>query len=292
MKCIPFLLTPVFLAAALFAGSASAQWIKPVNRLTLPLDAPVDIELVLPSEALEYQTYVPRSSGLSPLGDALGAANMHRMEDKHLRPVVARLNAAMTHEHRADALAAAIRRELEASGVIKIGELRIHRGVAVADLPRGDPSRNVLLLIARHELETGFAALSVSLDARYGPWSEVLPRDSTPKKLLFAQTMTRRQPRVMHSGKSGGLFGWMEVAAQDWEKTGPETISAQIDAGQQEVAAMLAYELQRKPRFGRISGKQYAVEMTYGVIETRVGDRAWLRLRNGRISSLPLSEVE
>ncbi len=292
MKRILFLRTAFCLAAALCAGNASAQWIKPINGLTLPLDAPVDIELVLPSEALEYQTYIPRSSGLSPLGDAIGAANMHRMEDKHLRPALARLNEGMTHEHRADALAAAIRRELDASGVIKVGELRIHRGISLADLPRDDPGRNVLLLIARHELETGFTALAVSLDARYGPRSEVLARGDRTPKLVFAQTMTHRQPRVAHSGKSGGLFGWMEVAAQDWETTGPETISRHIDAGQQEVAAMLAYELQRKPRFGRIAGKQYAVEMTYGVIETRVGDRAWLRLRNGRISSLPLSEVE
>ncbi len=110
--------------------------------------------------------------------------------------------------------------------------------------------------------------------------------------MAFAQNVAYRQPRTRHGEKSGGLFGWMEVAAQDWEAVGPAEISAQIDAGVQEVAAMLAYELQRKPRFGRIPGKQYAIEATYAAVETRVGDRAWLRLRNGRLSSLPLSETE
>ncbi|TXH72710.1 MAG: hypothetical protein E6Q88_05925 [Lysobacteraceae bacterium] len=281
----------LLLTALLWASGACAQWIKPTNGLALPLDAPLDIELVLPDQALGYQAHIPRPSGLSPLGDALGAETMRHQEDKHLRPALARLNAAMTHDHRADALTAAIRREIEGTGKIKIGELRVHRGVAVADLPRGDPDSRVLLLIARYDMEAGFMALAVSLDARYGPRSEVLALDRKPK-LVFAQNIASRQPRVMHSGKSGGLFGWMQVAAQDWETTGPTAISAHIDAGLQDVAAMLAYELQRKPRFGRIPGKQYAVETTYGVVETRIGDRAWLRLRNGRLSSLPLSAVD
>lgn len=280
-----------FFAVLLWAGNATAQWIKPTNGLTLPLDTPIDIELAIPDESLGFRAYVPRSSGMSPLGDALAAETIRHKEDQYLRPALARLNAGMTHDHRAEALAAAIRREIEATGKIKIGEFRVHRGVPPTDLPKGDADRNVLLLIARYDMDMGFAALVVELDARYGPRTQALTFDRVPR-LVFAQNISHRQPRVLHSGERGGLFRWMEVAAQDWETTGPVSISAQIDAGLQDVAAMLAYELQRKPRFGRISGKQYAIEETYGVVETRVDGRAWLRLRNGRLSSLPLSETE
>jgi hypothetical protein len=289
MKHILSLLLAVF-CAGLWADNATAQWIKPRNALVLPLETPVDIELVIPDESLGYQAYVPRSTG-SPLGDALGAETIRRQEEKFLQPSLVRLNQGMTHDHRADALTAAIRRELEATGKIKLGELRVHRKVPITALPRGDAASNVMVIIAGYEMQTGFAMLDVSLDVRYGPGSEALAVNRVPK-LVFAQHISHLEPRVVRSKKSGGLFGWMEVAAQDWEAIGPATISSQIDAGLQEVAAMLAYEIQRKPHFGRISGKQYALGDNFGVVEHKAGERSWLRVRNGRLSSLPNSEME
>lgn len=277
------------LLGLLFAGTAHAQWIKPTNTLVLPLAEPLEVHLVMPQEALGYSAYVGRST-ISPIGDALAAQNMHRQEDTHLRPVLARMNAALPHDGRADRLATAVREALATVPGLQVGSLAVHRGVAPADLPKGDGARKILLLVARQEMAFGFFSLDVVLEARYGLASEVLSFEGKPK-LQFAQTLIASFPRPA-GGKGGGVFGWMEVSAKAWDDLGPTVIGGMVDTGLRDVAAMLAYELQRRPRFGRIPGKQHAVGDQYAVVEHEAGDRVWLRLRNGRLGSLPRAQVQ
>lgn len=277
------------LLALLCTGAAHAQWIKPTNTLVLPLAEPLEVHLVMPEETLGYSAYVARST-ISPVGDALAAENMHRQEDTHLRPVLARMNAALPQGGRADLLATAVREALATVPGLQVGSLAVHRGVAPADLPNGDGTRKILLLVARQEMAFGFFSLDVVLEARYGPASEVLKFTGKPK-LLFAQTLIASFPRPA-GGEGGGLFGWMEQSAKVWDGLGAEAIDSMVQTGLRDVAAMLAYELQRRPRFGRIPGKQLAVGDQYAVVEREAGDRVWLRLRNGRLGSLPKAHVQ
>ena len=277
------------LCALFWLGTAHAQWIKPTNTLVLPLAEPVEVHLVMTDESLGYSAYVPRGT-ISPLGDALAAESIRGQEEKHLRPAVARFNAAIPGAQRADQLAAAVRESLATVPGLQVASLTVHRGVAPGDVPRGDGGRRVLLLIARQHMAYGFFSLDVELEARYGLASEVFKFQGKPK-LLFAQTFTASFPRPA-GGKGGGIFGWMEQSAASWEALGPDAVAGMVDAGLRDVASMLAYELQRRPRFGRLSGKQLAVGDTYGVVEHVAGDRAWVRLRNGRLGSLPKAHTE
>lgn len=277
------------LCTLLWLGSAHAQWIKPTNTLALPLAEPVEVILVMPDEALGYSAYVSRST-ISPLGDALATNSIRGQEEKHLRPALARLNAAIPASQRADRLATAVRESLATVPGLQVASLTVHRGVHPADLPRGDGTRRVLLLVAHQSMAYGFFSLDVELEARYGLASEVFTFEGKPK-LLFAQTLTASFPRPA-GGKGGGLFGWMEQSAASWEALGADAVAGMVDTGLRDVAAMLAYELQRRPRFGRLPGKQLAVGDTYGVVEHLAGDRAWVRLRNGRLGSLPKAHTE
>jgi hypothetical protein len=275
------------LVALLCIGSASAQSLyKPRNTLTLPLAEPLDIELHLKDEALGYRDYIATGTGLSPIGDALAAARMRSKEDEIIRPALARIQAGMTNAPRAEMLASAIRAELEATGKVTIGTIRIHdSGLPLPGVQPGDEARNVLLLVCHYEMDALFQGFVVGMYARYGTRAEILA-SGRKQNLPFLQSLEYREttPR-------GGFLSFAEDAARYWEGIGPEAIDRRIDSGLRDVAAMLAYELQHKPKFGRIAGKQFGIGKQYAAIETERGDRAWLRVRNGQLASLPLSEV-
>jgi hypothetical protein len=88
-----------------------------------------------------------------------------------------------------------------------------------------------------------------------------------------------------------GYFSGPSDMAAAWARLDGARASAHVEAGLRELARMLAYELQRSPKFGRIPGKQREWRegdfTTYGVAETGDGQRAWLRLRNGHLASVP-----
>jgi hypothetical protein len=77
-----------------------------------------------------------------------------------------------------------------------------------------------------------------------------------------------------------------------WSTPGPQAVDAGIDAGLRDAIDMLTSELQRKPRFGRIPGKQYPGDTGYAAKESEHGDHAWLRVRDGTLVSLPLSSLD
>lgn len=278
----------ICLAALLCIGTAPAQEaLKSRNRLTLPLAAPLDIEIHLADDALGYREYVAMQMGISPIGDALATARMRSKEDEIIRPALARLQEGLSKAPRADMLAAAIRSELEATGKVTVGTINVYEGSeSVPGLQPGDDARNVLLLVCSYEMDAMLQAFIVSLHARYGTRAQVLSF-GLKSDYAFMQALQHRE-----SAARGGLWSFAEDAARYWEGMGPEVIDRRIDTGLRDVTAMLAYELQRKPRFGRIPGKQYAIDKQYAAIETERGDRAWLRVRtSGHLASLPLAEV-
>ena len=276
------------LAALLCIGTASAQAaLKSRNNLTLPLAAPLDIEVHLVEGTLGYREYTAMQMGISPIGDALATARMRSKEDEIIRPALARIKEGLSKAPRADMLTAAIRSELEATGKVTVGTISVYEGSqSVPAVQPGDDARNVLLLICSYEMDAMLQSFIVSLHARYGTRTEVLSF-GLKSNYAFMQAMQHRE-----SAARGGLWSFAEDAARYWEGIGPEAIDRRIDAGLRDVAAMLAYELQRKPKFARIPGKQYAIGKQYAVIENERGDRAWMRVRvSGHLASLPLTEV-
>ena len=149
-----------------------------------------------------------------------------------------------------------------------------------------DPDRPILLLRCAYGMEPMMSGFSVRLFARHGRRADLVSADFKSPS-TFLQTFTSRDP-----APKGSFLGFAEDQAAYWANLGPQALDAKIDAGLRDVAGMLAYELLRKPRFGRIPGKQYPVDMTYAAKETEHGDRAWLRLRDGRLVSVPLSSLD
>lgn len=272
-------------AAIILPARASAASLRPLNALVLPMDAPMDVEVRFDDGELRYEPIPAASSALSPVGGILAMARYRKMEDDIIRPAMATLNAGLSRAPRRDALAATIRSTLEATGKIRVGEVHVHDSAHPAPDATADPDRPVLLVFLRYGMEPMMGGLSVLLGARYGRRGDLLAGAGASE--TFMQTIHWREP-----APQGGFFDFAEDHAAYWTKLGPQAVDARVDAGLRDAIDMLAYELQRKPRFGRIPGKQYPVDTGYAAKETEHGDRAWLRVRDGTLVSLPLSSLD
>lgn len=272
-------------AAIVLPARASAASLRPHNALVLPMDAPMDVEVRFDDGELRYEAIPAASSAISPMGGILATARYRRMEDDIVRPAMATLNAGLSRAPRRDALAAAIRSALEATAKIRVGEVRVYDSGHPAPDATVESGHPVLLVFLRYDMEPMMGGLSILLGARYGGRGDLLAGAAASE--TFMQTIRWRDP-----APKGGFFDFAEDHAAYWTTLGPQAVDARIDAGLRDAIDMLASELQRKPRFGRIPGKQYPVDTGYAAKESEHGDRAWLRVRDGTLVSLPLSSLD
>jgi hypothetical protein len=272
-------------ATIILPPRAPAASLRPHNELILPMDAPMDVEVRFDDTELRYEAIPAASSAISPVGGILATARYRKMEEDIIRPAMATLNASLSRTPRRDRLAEVIRNTLEATGKIRVGEVRVHDRNHPAPDATIEADRPVLLVFLRYGMEPMMGGLSVHLGARYGRRGEVIAGAAASE--TFQQRIHWRDPAPL-----GGFSDFAEDHAAHWATLGPQAVDARIDAGLRDAIDMLAYELQRKPRFGRIPGKQYPVGTGYAAKETEHGDRMWLRVRDGTLVSLPLSSLD
>lgn len=267
--CLPIILPTMLLISA----AAQAQYEKPRNRLQLPLSTPVTVRVALPQTQLEASDAPGVSTaGAGPAGGAIAATIADARMDRHLGPQLARLRAEMPPRDYVALLAEALRAELAATEGFPIAEVRTNAAADTAvDGPRLDVD-------AAYYMTPYFRDFRIVLRARLTRTGQKEPD--------FSQQLFYDMP-----AQGIDYFSGPSDMAAAWARLDGARASAHVDAGLRELARMLAYELRRSPKFGRIPGKQREWRegqfTTYGVAETGSGDRAWLRLRNGHLASVP-----
>jgi hypothetical protein len=269
-RLMPALFLPIML---LVSAAAQAQYEKPRNRLQLPLSTPVTVRVALPQTQLEASDAPGVSSaGAGPVGGAIAATIADARMDRHLGPQLERLRAEMPPRDYTAVLAEALHAELAATEGFPVAEVRTD---AAADAAVEGP---LLDIDAAYYMTPYFRDFRVVLRARV-----TRPGRKEPD---FSQQLFYDMP-----AEGIGYFSGPSDMAAAWSRLDGARAAAHVEAGLRGLARMLAYELRRSPKFGRIPGKQREWRegefTTYGVVETGDGRRAWLRLRNGHLASVP-----
>jgi hypothetical protein len=161
-------------AAAIPAAPASAASLKPHNALVFPMDAPMDVEVRFDDKALRYEAIPPAASAISPVGGILATARYRKMEEDIIRPAMAALNAGLSTTPRREMLTAIIRDALEATGKIRVGDVRVYDSAHPAPDADVEPDSPVLLVFLRYDMEPMMGGLSIHLGARHGPRGDVV----------------------------------------------------------------------------------------------------------------------
>lgn len=266
-RMLSWLCLPLFL---LIASTASAQYEKPRNQLQLPMPTAVTVRISLPQTRLEASS----SPGVSSAtGGAIAAAIADARMDRHLTPQLERLRTEMPSRDYAAMLADALRAELGTIDGFKLADVRVD----TTDSPR--TTADALLEVdAAYYMTPYFRDFRVVLQVRLGR-----PGVKEPD---FSQRLIYDMP-----AEGVGYFSGPSDMAAAWARLDGARAAAHVEAGFRELARMLAHELKRTPRFGRIPGRQREWRegeyTTYGVTEIDGGERVWLRLRNGYLASVP-----
>jgi hypothetical protein len=268
-QLLPIIL-PIML---LISAAAQAQYEKPRNRLQLPLSTPVIVRVTLPQTQLEASDAPGVSTaGAGPVGGAIAATIADARMDRHLGPQLVRLRAEMPARDYAAVLVEALRTELAATEGFPVADVRTG---AAADAAVDDP---LLDVDAAYYMTPYFRDFRIVLRARLTRTGQKEPD--------FSQQLFYDMP-----AQGIDYFSGPADMATAWARLDGARASAHVEAVLRELARMLAYELRRSPKFGRIPGKQREWRegqfTTYGVAETGSGERAWLRLRNGHLASVP-----
>lgn len=270
---LPIILALILPTMLLISATAQAQSEKPRNRLQLPLSTPVTVRVALPQTQLEASDAPGVSTaGAGPVGGAVAAPIADARMDRHLGPQLQRLLAEMPRRDYAVVLIEALRAELAATEGFPIADVRTG---AAADAAVDGP---LLEVDAAYYMTPYFRDFRIVLQAR-------LTR-AGQKEPDFSQQLFYDMP-----AQGIDYFSGPADMAAAWARLDGAAAAAHVEAGLRELARMLAYELRRSPKFGRIPGKQREWRegqfTTYGVAETASGERVWLRLRNGHLASVP-----
>jgi hypothetical protein len=269
-----------------------AQYLKPRNRLALPLEHPVDVVIQLDQTTLEADAAtavgIPgsNSGALGALAGGIAAEIGEARMRHHLDPVLARLQKEMPPQNYAALLEVELRDRL--AGTLQIGAIHIlptpvDGAGPTASAPTAT-DRRILFVQARYAMTVGYRDLRIRLNARMNPPPTLQPgRKATDPD--FFQVMFYDVPAT-----GIGYFSGPKDMAAAWSTMRGEDLAGHVKAGLGQLAAMLAWELARKPKFGRTPGKQFEWRDgqygTYGSVETERDGRRWLRLRDGRLVSV------
>ena len=268
------LFLPIILPTMLLiSAAAQAQYEKPRNRLQLPLSTPVTVRVALPQTQLEASDAPGVSSAAAgPVGGAIAATIADARMDRHLGPQLVRLRAEMPQRDYAAVLIEALRAELAATEGFPVADVRTGAAAVVGD------DGPLLEVDAAYYMTPYFRDFRIVLRARLTRTGQKEPD--------FSQELFYDMP-----AQGIDYFSGPADMAAAWSRLDGARAAAHVEAGLRELARMLAYELRRSPKFGRIPGKQREWRegqfTTYGVAETGSGERAWLRLRNGHLASVP-----
>lgn len=273
------LFLPIILPTMLLlSAAAQAQYEKPRNRLQLPLSTPVTVRVALPQTQLEASDAPGVSSAAAgPIGGSIAATIADARMDRHLGPQLVRLRAEMPTRDYAAVLTEALRTELATTEGFPVADVR---SSAAADAAIDGPLLDV---------DAAYYMTPYFRDFRIVPRARLIPPGR--KDPDFSQQLFYDMP-----AEGIDYFSGPADMAAAWSRLDGARASAHVEAGLRELARMLAYELRRSPKFGRIPGKQRewrdGTFTTYGVAETASGDRAWLRLRNGQLVSVPAPQPQ
>lgn len=290
------MLQRLFLAVCLLltATTLHAQYIKPRNRLALPSEQPMDVMIQLDQTMLESDPaaangiVVMNAGAIGGLAGGIASEIGEARMRHHLDPVLARLRQEMPSRNYTELLEAALRDKL--AGTLQIGDIRILPkpvdGAPTTWTPSAN-NRRLLQVRARYTMTAGYRDLRISLDARINPpVTPALCRKDDPD---FSQTLFYDVPAT-----GIGYFSGPKDMATSWSAMSGEEAASHIEAGLEQLTAMLAWELAHKPKFGRTPGKQFEWRdgqyTTYGSVETEHDGRRWLRLRNGHLASVPVTD--
>lgn len=281
-------------ALSLFIASAAmaqAMIEKPRNRIALPMTVPVVVDIRMPQKEIESKPAEAYGGALpGTIAGEISSAIARSREEKYVDPLLRRLRSEMPTRDYATILEAALRSELESAGLVRIQ--RIDRiGTGPGNASAADPEAQAFAISGSYYMTSFMRDLRVELYVRYGKRSTLASPNRDRAGPEFSQRLFYDMPAT-----GIGYFSGPAGMAEAWESLTGDQAADHVERGFRELAKMLAYELQRKPRFGRIPGKQYEWRdgqyATYGATEIREGDRAWLRMRSGALVSVPLAAAE
>ncbi|MGH8076856.1 MAG: hypothetical protein ACREPE_05965 [Lysobacter sp.] len=258
------------------------------GQLQLPDQQTTAIEVYFPQKEIEVTT--PQNMTMMG-GGAIGGAVAGLVSaaiDRHLEPALNNLGKAITIESLKEPVLEVVKAKVDPAQFPSIRAVAFHESSLEDHVKTGAslPDEQVLVLTFRYYFTQNMGALRVSLNATVDA-----------RKLLVAPTKKRppmftRQMFYDVPAKGLGFLISPREGAEYWTGVGAGTTRQMVVAGVDELLAMLSQELTREPTFGRIAGKQLSWNSgmpggAYGVAIDEVGDRLWIRLRNGSLASIP-----
>lgn len=255
------------------------------GQLQLPSQQAKAIEVYFPQKEIEVAT--PQRMTMMG-GGAMGGAAAGLVSaaiDRHLEPALDTLGEAITIESLKESVLELVTAKVGPPQFPSVRTVGFHESSLEAHVKTGSasPDEKVLALSFRYFFTQNMGVLRVSLNARIDD-----------RKLLAAPVTRKRSPmfarQMFYDVPTEGL-GFLispREAAGYWTGVGADTTRQMVVAGIDELLAMLSQELTREPTLGRIPGKQLSMPGgAYGVAIDEVGDRLWVRLRNGSLASTP-----
>jgi hypothetical protein len=282
------------LLLSLISAPAFAQiydvWERPRNAVELPIAAPTTVEIYLPRQDLYAVPYNFDATLLA--GPIAGGIAGWKQDKRNSRQdeVAASLQAQMPSVDYGVLLQQAFEKYIGPAQFAVIKRVTVHHGTP-AEIKKAtgdDPTEQTLALVVRYYLGPSLCDLRISMSARLGPRSVVTNAPGTTAP-VFSQILAYDVPggcgAIAHEAKQ----------TQFWTAMGPTAISEHLRAGMDGVMVALSHALATAPRFGRIPGKPIGwgeglYSNSVGVVEKRIDDRVLVRLRNGLLVSLPISD--
>lgn len=268
---IPRLVAFLALAVTLVFNAHAANLVG--NAMTVPNTAIDRVEIAFPQQAIGVKGPAPNYAMGGPAVFLVSG-----LVEKKLRPTVEKINQEVPDSYIRDEVLRATRDNLDRAkfpGIADIGFANI------ADAAPDQQYPHRLYLTFEVYFTGNLRSLHIALHALVVDGNE----GGKPRP-LFAQDLYYDVPM-----ETAGVFLSPRKAADYWWSKDPETLRRQVREGADELVAMLNREVTRQPVKGRIPGPQIAWSDSqlseYGVVLDEVGDRVWLRLRNGRLVSIP-----
>jgi len=288
----------LLLASAPACAQVHDLYEQPRNRIALPVAEPVAVDIYLPQDGLyaldasgqPAPGIGPNMGAIGGLGYGIGSIIQNR-QNKRDELVASSLQGGMPVITFDTLLLQAFERHVGPAQLASIKRVTFHHDTpsAVEKATPGDPEETTLALTVRYYLSTNLRDLRVVMGARLGPRRVVTALPGGKQGPDFSQVLVYDIPGNLK------MFANRDSRESVWAQMGPEAAAGHLRAGIDGVMAMLPVELARKPRIGRIPGRQIPWQdnmqtATYGAMDARLADRVLVRLRSGILVSLPADD--
>lgn len=243
--------------------------------MLVPNGAIKRLEIAFPQESIVIKAAPPNYAMGGPLTLLTSG-----LAEKKLRPALERADKEAPASYIRDELIRGVRENIDRNLFPNVGDIELASPANAGHLSRTS-SPDCLYLSFEVYFTDNLRSLRIELKAR--AFGDGRKADSKP---LFGQDLYYAVPAEPHR-----VFFSPTQGADYWQRQDETAIRRHIREGVNELVAMLNREVTRQPVKERIPGRQIAWDDgqlgTYGVILDEVGDRVWLRLRGGRLASIP-----